>query len=384
VNASRLPTDRYDMTDSARAVFRMLSGQGPLTRPALSQRLGLSRPTMSAAMAELTRYDLVTATGESRGHTGRSAALYSLAPGAGHVMVVELGASRIRAEAHSLDCSPISAVEERLSSYRRTVTPAMVARGARLVAQVRAAVGPEHGPLRDVVIVSPTLPSALHADGRRPEGVGQLAEAFALPVDVPCLVENNVNCAALAEHRVGAARDVQNFLYLQVGVKIGAGIVLQGELHAGAHGAAGEVALFPFPWGPVEQPRRLALEHFLGSDELIKRCHARWRDRTVPPPRTAAALFALAAQAHPLAVELVEQHAQNIGMLAVGAISLLDPELVLLGGGVGQNELMLDRVRETIARLAWSTEVRTGALGDRASIVGGIHLAIARTLDRLA
>ncbi|UQX87622.1 ROK family protein [Jatrophihabitans telluris] len=384
MNRSRAALEPYPMTDSARAVFRRLSSVGPTTRPVLSQQLNLSRPTMSAAMAELASHGLVLSNGESRGHTGRSAALYSLAPEAGHVLVVELGASRVRVESHSLDFTLIASAEQRLSSYRRTVTPSMVTKAAQLIDEVVASTGFGHGPLRDVVIVTPTLPSELHAPGRRPEGVGQLAEAFELPPEVPYLVENNVNCAALAEHRAGAALGVENFLYLQVGVKIGAGIVIKGELHAGAHGAAGEVALLPFPWSPGTPPRRLALEHYLGSDELMKRCRSRWSDSSQPVPRTAAALYELAAGGHPLAGELVAEHAENVGMLAAAVISIVDPEVVVLGGGVGQNELMLREVRATAARLAWDTDIRTGALGNRASIVGAVHLAVARTLTRLA
>jgi predicted NBD/HSP70 family sugar kinase len=384
VSLAKMPVERYPMTDSARAVFRRLSSQGPTTRPLLSQQLGLSRPTMSAAMVELTRYGLVLTNGASRGHTGRSAAVYSLAPDAGHVLVVELGASRVRVEAHSLDFTRLASAEQRLNSFRRTVTRSMVDKAASLIRQIRHTVGEGSGPLRDVVVVTPTLPAALNAPGRRPEGVGELAEAFDLPPEVSYLVENNVNCAALAEHRVGAATGVSNFLYLQVGVKIGAGLVINGELHAGAHGAAGEVALLPFPWAPGSRPRRLALEHFLGSDELMKRCQARWSDADTPAPRTAAALYGLAAAGHQFATELVAEHAENVGMLAAAAMSIVDPEVVVLGGGVGQNELMLREVRSTAARLAWDTDIRTGALGDRASIIGAVHLAVARTLERLA
>jgi predicted NBD/HSP70 family sugar kinase len=60
-------------------------------------------------------------------------------------------------------------------------------------------------------------------------------------------VENNVNCAAIAEHRLGAAQNQELFLYLQIGVKIGAGIVVNGKVLRGSHGGAGELAVMPFP-----------------------------------------------------------------------------------------------------------------------------------------
>ncbi len=382
MNVSITASEPYPLTDSARAVFRCLSQDGPSTRPVLSQQLGLSRPTMSAAMSELSRYGLVSSAGAAQGHTGRSAVRYALAPGAGHVLAIELGATRVRVEALSLDSRVLAAAEQRLSSYRRTVTPSMVTKAAGLIRAVLDEVGDSHGALRDAVVVAPTLPSPLHATSRRPEGVGLLDDGLGLPDNLPYLVENNVNCAALAEHRLGVARSTQDFLYLQVGVKIGLGIVLKGELLAGAHGAAGEIAHLPFPWAPDRRPRRLGLEHFLGSDELIQRCRQRW-PRDVPAPRTASELFRRAEEHDPLARELVAEHAENIGMLVVAAIGIVDPEMVVLGGGVGENELMLQQVRRTVARLAWDTDIRTGTLGARASILGAGQLAVSRTLARL-
>src|SRR5439155_12753883 len=91
---SALPI-RNDLPDSARAVLRALATDGPATRPALGDALGLSKPTMSTVIAELTRLDLVTEQGSSRGATGRSAVVYSLATTAGHVLGVDVGATRI-------------------------------------------------------------------------------------------------------------------------------------------------------------------------------------------------------------------------------------------------------------------------------------------------
>ncbi len=349
----------------------------------LSRELHLSRPTMSAAMLELTRHDLVATSGESRGHTGRTAAVYSLAASAGHVIAIELGASRVRTEAYALDGSQLAAVEEHLSSTRRTVTPTLVRKATVQLREVRSTVGTRHGALHDVVIVAPTLPSPLHAFDRRPDGVRDLAGAFDLPDTAPSLIENNVNCAAVAEHRHGAARGVATFLYLQVGVKIGAGLVINGKLHRGAHGAAGEVASLPYPWAPGEPSRRLGLEHHLGSEELIRRAQARWPAAGAPAPRTATELFARAAADHPTALDMVEEHAADIGRLVAAVMTMVDPEVVLLGGGVGQNELLLPVVRRTVRSLAWDTDIRIGTLGTRASIIGAVHLATTRAVGRM-
>jgi predicted NBD/HSP70 family sugar kinase len=374
---------RLELPDSARLVLRRLATDGAATRPQLSEALGLSRPTMSTVMAELMKLDMVARKGSTRGQSGRSAAVYTLAAGAGHVLGVEVGATHVRAVAHSLDGEQIAAQEERVSARRRNVTAAAVSTATQLCEKVVAEVGDGHGPLRDVVVAAPTRPSTVGDHGLLPDGVDQLASALPVPAGVPVVVENNVNCAAIAEHRIGVARNQHTFAYLQVGVKIGLGIVVDGKLMHGAHGASGEVAMMPFPWSGGERPKRAGLEEYLGSEALMARCAAAWHDSSGPAPKDAEALFRAAAQGHSTARRLVDQHSADIGRLAVAVMSVIDPGLVVLGGGVGQNQLVLPEVRRVTRELAWDTEITVGALGDHATVLGAVHIAITRSLDRL-
>lgn len=376
---------RLDLPESARAVLRALVTDGPATRPQLGQALDLSRPTMSVAMAELAKLDLVAEQGSTRGATGRSAVVYCIAPAAGHVLGVEVASTRVRVAAHSLDGTQIASREEKMSPRRRRVTASATSTAVELAKKVRADVGNRFGPLRDVVVAAPTKPideaheavASLRIDG---------ADLGALPVpdDVPVIVENNVNCAAIAEHRIGVARGQRTFAYLQVGVKIGVGIVVDGKLLHGAHGAAGEVSMLPFPWSESEKPQRAGLETYLGSDALMERCAASWPASAGAPPKDAEALFTAAVRGDLPARRMVDRHARDIGRLAVAVLGVIDPGLVVLGGGVGQNQLVLPEVRRTLRDLAWDTEVTVGALGDRATVLGAVHIAISHTLDRMA
>jgi predicted NBD/HSP70 family sugar kinase len=388
--------DRYDLPDSGRAVLRALAVGGPATRPALGEALALSKPTMSSAIAELIRLDLVTSQGSSRGPTGRSAVLYSLAPTAGHVLGIEAGATSVRVAAHTLDGGQIAAAEQRLAQRQQNVTDATVALAVKLTQRIRAEVGEAYGPLRDVVVAAPTLPTTDDGfdireprDGgdqrrQRLDGADQLVAVLPVPAEVPVSIANNVNCAAIAEHRLGVARDQHSFVYLQVGVKIGLGIVIDGQLLPGAHGAAGEIAMMPFPWSRRDIPLRAGLEEYLGSAALMERCRAAWPDAGEPVPADAKALFDAAARGSAAARQLVSQHALDIGRLVVGVMSVIDPGLVVLGGGVGQNQLVLPEVRKAVESLAWRTEITVGALGDRATVLGAAHIAITRALDRIA
>ncbi len=72
---------------------------------------------------------------------------------------------------------------------------------------------------------------------------------------------------------------------------------------------------------------------------------------------------------------LVQTHAQEIGEMAAAVVAILDPGLLILGGGVGQSPLLLSKVRATVRRLTWETEIRSGSLGSDATIMGAAQLA---------
>jgi predicted NBD/HSP70 family sugar kinase len=85
-----------------------------------------------------------------------------------------------------------------------------------------------------------------------------------------------------------------------------------------------------------------------------------------------------------VARRVVDRHSTDIGRLVAAVVALIDPGLVVLGGGVGQNQLVLLEVRRTVRELAWDTEVTVGGLGDRATLLGAVHVAITRALDSMA
>ena len=391
------PHGRTALTASARAVFGQLTQHGPATRPALGAELGLSKPTMSVAVSELTRAGLITAQGAERGQSGRPAERYSVASGAGHVLGLEIAATRVRVAAHTLDGQQVFSLEHVLAEPSRTVTGEVAGIAAQLVTKAGAELGARFGPLREVALAAPTLQSVKRGDELRLEGSASVADVLpglrvaggvesvtSDPDATEALVVNNVNCAAVAEHRLGAAVRRGNVAYVQVGVKIGLGLLLDGRVVPGHRLGAGELALLPFPWSPRSRPERGALEQHLGSDALVRRCRAAWRPaRSGPAPRNAEELFEAAARGDRQARTMVEEHARDIGRLVSAVVAVVDPELVVLGGGVGQHPLVLGEVRRTVAELTWDTEVVSGALHDQATVLGAVHLAIDRAVARL-
>ncbi|MCX5087980.1 ROK family protein [Streptomyces sp. NBC_00365] len=358
------------LTESAGAVFAVLAEAGRATRPQLASLAGLSKPTVSAAVAELESARLATHSGTASSGTGRSAAVYGLGPASGSVLAVDLGPARTRVRGCALDGTLLA----------EATTPRTRAPDA--VREALAAL-PADAPLRAIVVAVGDVTEPDRAGGGMRPATAKAGPVFdavsvALPPGVPVHLENNVNCAALAELQEGAARGRRTFGYLRIGVGIGLGIVIGGQVLRGANGAAGELARLPYPWDDDREPRQEALEAYVGSHALLRRAAEAWRDTDGPRPGTVERLFALAAAGREPARGLVARHAADVGRLAAAVAAVLDPGLIVLGGSTGADPQLLPGVRAELGRLSWPTEVVSSQIGDLGTVVGAAGLAVAK------
>ena len=355
---------RGPLSESAGLVFAQLAALVRATRPQLAAACALSKPTVSAAMAELESAGLVEQDGAARGTTGRSAAVYRLAREAGYVLAVDRGSTQVSFRAIALDGTLLDEGQ----SARPDRAWSMIATA------LRRRTG--DGPLRtSVVAVSDVVLPDPAADAVTAARVAKAVASLRLPQDLPVAVENNVNCAAIAELHDGGDGDRDTFVYLQVGVGIGAGIVVGRRLLRGRNGAAGEIARLAYPWTDGLAPGHEALEARLGSPGLMRQVESVWKKIDGPLPGSPADVFALAADGHARAEALVTEHAAEVGKLAASLTAVLDPGLVILGGGVGRNPLLTDGVRAALAALSWPTKIEVSRLGERATVLGAAHLA---------
>ena len=195
------------LTGSAKAVFRRLVFDGPSTRPQIGSILGLSRPTMSAAIAELERLGYVEMIGAVRGPLGRSAAQYRVGRNAGYVMAVDAGATHVRLRASTLDRRLLGNHVHRLPAPYFTINEEISRAVAGEVESALVKAQPDWGPLRTLGIAVPTRVVG-------PEGDAQASRQnvvftrFQPPEGVVVVLENNVNCAAVAEQHYGAAAEI--------------------------------------------------------------------------------------------------------------------------------------------------------------------------------
>ncbi|YBV93945.1 ROK family transcriptional regulator (plasmid) [Phyllobacteriaceae bacterium JZ32] len=367
------------LTDSARAVLQLIASDGPATRPQLSAALKFSKPTMSAAVSELERHDLLAPVGINRGSVGRTSVTYGLGARAGFVVGIDCGTTHISGIVRGLDGATLATLTQPLAEpeprRRFRVLEDII---ARLLGQFDA----QAMPLRAIVVALPNIISPSLNRMQERDTLLPILEHVQTRYGAPVLLENNVNCAALAEYHEGAAKEHSFAVYMQIGVKIGVGIVLEGRLFRGFTGGAGEIGHLPFPWSEREQPRWQEVETYMGSAVLLKRTASIWPADEGNPPQSANELFSLADRSA-TARAIIEQHARDVGNLAAACVSLLDPELIVLGGGVGQNPLLRPGVSTVVEQLCWPVEVVSGQLSNEATVLGAVRLAIDYAMARL-
>lgn len=201
--------------------------------------------------------------------------------------------------------------------------------------------------------------------------------------ELPVAIENDVNLAALGEHRAGAARGESNFVFVAIGTGIGAGIIVNGSLHRGHSFTAGEIGYMLVPGASealVERGKPGALEEIVGGNGLVRCWQARWRKdlTTLPFEVTATELLDHAREGNELADEVL-QHAARALAYGIYNISLvMNPSLFVLGGSVGMHPALGDAAWRVLGErhVRMKSRLVRSELGTDAQLVGAVSLAI--------
>jgi predicted NBD/HSP70 family sugar kinase len=372
-----------------RLLLEYVRAVGPVSRAELARASGLSKPTVALALASLQHDGLVKLAGRRAGSRGGPAAvLYEVRPDAGYVLGLDVGREYLRGALADIT----GAVLARLSRPAHASGAASrVAELAGLAAELTTAAGVARSHVSQVVIGSPGVyDPAKGALALAPNVPGwespKVFSGLRRSLGPNTLVENDVDLAALAERDLGHGREARTFCFVSVGTGVGMGLVVEGRLHRGAHGAAGEIAYLPIgdADGSPNQARRYGLLEAAASASAVVKAA---RSAGLRQPASARHVFAAAAQGNEVAACVVEREAGLIARAVSAVVAVVDPELVVLGGGIGQAAGFAEAVAGELANLVpFAPEVRVSALGDEAVADGalalGLELAWQRLLDR--
>jgi predicted NBD/HSP70 family sugar kinase len=362
--------------------------EGPVSRAELARISGLSKPTVALALGNLESDGLVRVAGHRTGVRGPAAVLYEVRPEAGYVLGLDVGREYLRGAIADLSGAVRAKMNRRahdasahgrLAELRSLADELTAAAGIRRSKVTQTVVGSPgvYDPDREALTMARNIPG-----WERPGVLAELRQVFGTTT----VVENDVDLAALAERDHGHGRGVDTFAVVSVGTGVGMGLIIDGKLHRGAHGAAGEISYLPVSGesvDPAEARRHGLFEASASASAVVKSA----RRNGLSGGLSARRVFAAATSGDARAQAAVDEEAILIAK-AVGAImAVVDPELIVLGGGIGRAPGFAAAVVEALQGISpFVPEIRVSALGADAvvdgSLAAGMELAWARVVGR--
>ncbi|MFJ1784408.1 ROK family protein [Streptomyces anulatus] len=379
-----------------RAALDLLLEHGPLSRTRIGKLTGLSKPTASQLLARLEAAGLVVATGTSEGRPGPNAQLYTVNARAAHVAGLDVNGRRIAAA--------VADVTGRTVGEFELATP-----GRRADSVVRQVADALDGAVKDAGLTRADVHRiVIGTPGAFDPGTGRLRYASHLPgwhsptlldelaafLPMPVEYENDVNLVAVAEQRLGAARGHEDFVLLWNEEGLGAALVINGRLHRGFTGGAGEVGFLPVPGTPlvrqVVKANSGGFQELAGAQAVPRLAKALGVDTPQQPyAKVAAELLARAADAYErdeALTELLRQYAQRLATGLASVTAVLDPGLIVLSGRAvaAGGEILRSLIQSELAELAASRPRLVVGEIDRTPVLrGALERALADTRDEV-
>lgn len=368
-----------------RTALALLLEHGVLTRNRLGELSGLSKPTAGQIVSRLESVGLVEVVGEVSAGRGPNAASYGVR------------ADRVLGVAIDIDETTIRSTVVNASGSEHTVVQTAIDGGtgkapSSAAADIRSAIGAAcsaaHANMDAVRVVSIGVQGAI--DPRSDElsfidtlpgwprrGIrAHLESALGRQV----LIDNDVNLAAIAERSEGAGAGSGSFALLWMGDGLGLAVDLDGTVHRGAAGGAGEIGYLPVPQSASAiDPKATDLQDLIGGETIVRIA------RENGMAGTAASIVVDLAD-HPAREALFSAIAPRIALGVVPVLAILDPELIVLGGPIGTagGELLADLVRAEIARTTpWHPGVTRSTVPEFPVLRGAREVLVHQVRQRL-
>lgn len=374
--ASDIASSTIARQASTRLVIERVLREGPISRAEIARGTGLSKQTISDVMRELERDGWVREEGQVQGAVGRSAVTYTIRPDAAFVLGIDLGGTKLHlalADLHGQIAAEIvepttreggAAVVEQIGR----LADMLVARAGIARERLRGGVMGSPGiidPVSGAIVIAPNIPGLDSLD------VGGALRAR-LGIDIA--IENDVNLAAIGEHWRGGSKGANTFAFIALGTGIGMGIFADGRMVRGARGAAGEIAYMPLGGDPYDaRGQRLGtLETAIGSAAIAERYAA----LSGSDGRTVREIFDRLGQDE-AARTTVDEVARVLATAVLAVHSVIDPEIVVMGGSIGVRPELTERIAVHLRHcMAQPARIEVSALGSRATLIGAIGSAI--------
>lgn len=348
-----MKSDRTLMKQSnQQLVLQLIQGRGPISRKDIAQLTGLSPAAVSGITAELIERGLVQEVGEAEteGRAGRRAVLLRLNAHAGYVVGVKYSIRAIDAVLTDLDANvlytislPFAFAERARQSAANTVPDDVVAVTVQTIEQLLAETAIEPAKLVGIGVAINGIVDAEAGISRFAPHFGwrdaPLAAPLATRLNIPVYLENDARALAIAEQWFGVGRDVDTFLVVAVGYGIGGGFVVNGRLHRGALGGAGEFGHLPLlPDGPICSCGKLGcLESLAAEPAIIRQAQAAAQSGAGGllkqlPALTPERIVQAAEAGDEAAQRVLRDTGAWLGVGLAGLVNVLNPKLIVITG----------------------------------------------------
>ena len=233
--------------------------------------------------------------------------------------------------------------------------------------------------------------TSVHSSGWKGFELGKWMEQT---LGIPCRLDNDANAGALGEYHFGAGRGSKLMVYITISTGIGSGIIYEGKLLRGKDHMAGEIGHIPISDSDAlcSCGGRGCLESFSSGAAIESRARE-WGERRPErvermielsggPEITAKGLMLAAGEGDQPATEILKETARWLARGIVTVIRILNPEVIVLGGGVAQSgELLLKTLRGSLDEfssptITYSTEIVTAALGTYSALYGAAAMGM--------
>lgn len=370
------------MRDSANEVLRALATSGPLSRAQLARDLGLSGPTLTQATRYLMELGLIAELDQSPSTGGRPATLLGLVAGAGKVMGVKLADDHLFGICVDLESQVQFSFEEKFKARGEAAIDELSEILLKYSKKVR-------GQLLGVGVGLPGVVSQKDLSTTTSVMLGwdnvKLGEILSKRLKTPVLCENDVNTLAISESLYGRGKDISNLLTITIGRGIGSGIIINGELYAGTHGA-GEIGHVKVVGNKLKcECGNIGCLETIASDPAILR--AAKAAKFISANAGMEELWIAARKNKTVATKCFKEPAQQLGIAVANVINVFGPELVVISGeGSGGWDIweqwLVDTIRENVVPTLSNFDVEIDPWDDAKWATGAIAIVMQATLSR--
>jgi glucokinase len=369
---------------NAHGILKLLRECGSCSRADLVRASGLSAPTVTNVVKDLLSADLVEPLGEGQSSGGRPPDMIRFKAERGCLVAVEITARSISFLLTDLNGSELDRQEVSLGRRRTTPEAICAVIGDQLKDLLR-----KHKKTRErLLALVAGAPAITNVDEGTVLSISNLEGWRSVPLRAMlskiagCVVilENDTNLAAQGEHYCGAAQSVKDFVFINIGANVGAGIFLDGKIHHGSQWSAGEIAYLRLPSTSRRQPTIHEfgeLESVVTGPGIVKSWREACGKTAQRTDMDAAEILNLAQSGDPCAVRIVRQRSEIVADIIVNLSLVLNPGLIVLGGEIGSHAALIDFVQRQLKGGEFAvTRITSSPPNRRAVLWGGISLAL--------